>query len=302
MIRFRIITGLCLIFINAQVLFSQPKLLFALEPNNVEQATFVKRNGIQDVIVVYQQYIITSNELDETKLRRNINRLIPDKNFTGYVVLNWEGPGYSALINNQVDNPQRFQKYLAQFIRSVDIVKEMRPNVKISYFDIPQRKADRRTVEQWYRFANGLKPLLEKLDFFSPNLYSSYLENEEKKDNLENINKHLSFALEFGKKFNKPVYPFMWHRIQPSGTKHRYANIPTNQFSKEVKYALNLKNDDEKIAGIIWWQSEQYDTYRHARQNQIGYKNADVRVIRDTKETQSNFFQRYYDSIKAYIK
>ena len=300
--KFKIVTSLCLIFINAQLLFGQSKLLFTLEPDNKEQVSFVKQNGIQEVIVVYQQYFVTSNELDEGKLRKSINRLVPNENFKGYLVLNWEGPGYSALINNQVDNPSRFKKYLAQFVRSVDIVKEMRPNLKVSYFDFPQRKAARRTIEQWYRFTNGLKPLMSKLDFLSPNLYPNYLETKEKRNNLEKIKSQLSFALEFGKKYNKPVFPFIWHRIDPNNVKFKYSLLPTSQFSKEVKYILNLTKDGNKVAGIVWWQAEQYDILRKARQNQNRYKSANVGFIKDTKETQRDFFQRYYDSIKGYIK
>jgi len=300
--KIKIITSLCLIFINTQVLLAQSKLLFTLESDNIEQTLFVKRNSIENVIVVYQQYFVTSNELDETKLRKTINRLVPNSKFNGYLVLNWEGSAYSALINNQADNPSRFQKYLTQFIKSVDIVREMRPNVKIGYFDFPQRKADRRTVEQWYRFANGLGPLLTKLDFFSPNLYSKYLESKQKKDNLRQIKAQLSFALEFGKKYNKPVFPFVWHRIDPKNTKYKYQAMPTSQFSKEIKYILNLTKDGEKVAGIVWWQSEQYDIYRNARQTQNGYKGVDVNLIKGTKEAQKDFFQRYYDSIKSYVK
>lgn len=280
---------------------AQQRLLFALERESKDQIHFVNKNNIDAAVLIYQQYFVTNNELDEIKLRKNIDKLVSRKDFSGYVILNWEGFGYSALVNSQSDNNVRFSKYLKQFIKSIDIVKEMRPNVKISYFDFPQRRVDKRTLKQWYRFADGLLPLFNKLDFFSPCLYSNYLDSKEREGNLSRIDINLSFALEYGKLLNKPVYPFMWHRINPSGSKYRYALIPEKQFAKEISYVLDFKKDDEKVAGIIWWQSEQYDIDRAIR---LSKSKLSVRqdIVKDTKSNQLDFFQRYYNKIKVLFK
>lgn len=275
-------------------LYSQKNnILFALERGSSDQNAFVKENNIKTIVIIYQQFFVKNNELDINALESSIKYLIPDEKYAGFAVLDWEGIGWKALINTQNSQPLKFKFYLNQFIMAIEKAKELRPYAKWSYFDLPTRKITKNMFsdKKMLGITNNLIPLLSKLDFLAPELYTQDLGNH-KDVNYKNFTHNLTFALEFGTKLNKPVYPFVWHRISPANPKKKYTLISTSQFSSDIDFIRSISFGGKRIDGIIWWQSEYSDKSIREKANKKIYKN-----IPGSKLLPKDFFYTYYQLI-----
>lgn len=274
------------------------KLFFCAEFKNSWQKKFVEDNEIANLNIIYQSEIAPNEVLDEKILIEALNRKFPDKNKKDYGIINWEGTTEIDL--NRQEDPAKFKISLNKFVNALKTIKKLRPNVKWSIYGFP-------TCEFWtpgyfWEKRNyNLAEIYKNVDFLAPSLYLFYPEEELKSTFTENyIQRNVKLALKIGKKYNKEVYPFIWHRFHPSNQKYGMQTIPLDYFrEKYIKLILTQKYQGKTVKGLIWWQADGYyskntDSYVKLKEEYKNVTNIELHNV--------NLFQSYYDSIKNLVK
>ena len=277
--------------------FSQSKkLFFALETDNAVEKKFIKENKISSLTILYQGEFVSQDTLNEKLLVKSINSKFPDKNSKEYAVLDWEGKQYDALFK---DDENASNIALNMFVKAVKIAKKERPNMKWSFYGIPDREFWAPGY-LWEQKNLKLSELFKNLDFIAPSVYLFYTQDEIKSYLTENyITRNVGLAIKIGKKYNKEVYPFIWHRFHPSNQNYGMALIPTDFFSAYIKNIYTTKIEGNSINGIIWWHAESYFSKNMKDQPRLQkeYKGA-----KDYESYNYNNFKKYLKLIKPYFK
>ncbi|WP_286727585.1 MULTISPECIES: hypothetical protein [Sphingobacterium] len=274
--------------------FCQAQKLLFLQDNVKGQMDFVKKNRLEVYKLINQSQFVTNDQLDEEKLRKEVIRRFPNTSSSGYAVLDWEGKAMDALISQKDEGT--FKMYIGEFVRALKIAKKLRPNVKWGFYALPYRQYW--NINDTFRNKNyRLVEILKNQDFIEPSLYTFYPEAVSRKSNSEYIHKNISLALELGRKYNKPVYAFIWHRVHPSNKKYSEEQIPLSVFEEEIAQMLSSYNG-YKISGLMWWHSENYSCLNRSKSRVYAKEYED---ISDANSYQRAIFQRYFDSIKKYL-
>ncbi|WP_345992299.1 hypothetical protein AAEU33_09555 [Chryseobacterium sp. Chry.R1] len=211
---------------------------------------FINENNLPTVDFVYQNTFVTNNKYDEAKLIKTITKMYPDKDQRGMAVLDWEGVMYDNLIKgSDVSNASR-----VQFEQAIKKAKDLRPNVKWSFYGLPTRNFW--SPDQNWKSKNlDLSSLISNFDFIAPSVYIFYPLTEVKAD-VQNkyIDSNIQLAKQIGQKIGKPVYPIVNQRYHPSSKAYSNQLVPKDLFSYYISRIAS-----NQIDTIIWWQSEEYN-------------------------------------------
>ena len=285
-------------FLSVFYCYGQKKMLFAEAYNSKDQAQFVKENKLEVAIIIYQQSFVKNNMVDENMLRSIIKKLIPDDAFSGYVVFDWEGTALAPFYNKKTGSRYNafLNHYSTEFLKTLKIARSLRPNAQYSFYKIPGPSYKNPDIES---VTANVMPVLKQLDFLCPSIYAKKLVDKENISNNYYYEENIKFALKIAKKINKPVFPFMWHRISPGGAKFPNAIIPIAQFKQEIHDVLSYSYQGVSCSGIIWWNGEQNDYSLRKKQ---GVKGARLTNVDGTNLTQKDFFQSYYNEISKLFR
>lgn len=253
------------------VLFSQ-KLMLSIDDKSESIINFQKQYNIGDVKIIYGKdiYPHVYNKVNETTLKRAIIKAFPDVNSTGYGVLDWEGKAFHTLIYKDSKNKE-FKNTIAQFVKALQIAKQMRPNVKWGFFNLPFRRLLFNSDSKWMTQNNHVHDLLVNIDIFYPVFYPRTL-NDRLDVGFLNLLKRLNI------KYEKEVVAFIWHRVE--GSENRYSKINKTDFVNNAKILL----DDANVSKVVWWSQ---DTYF--------YRNKNKTFLNEAKSW--NDFQKNYENL-----
>lgn len=275
---------------------AQSARLFFSQEDNPGQRKFVEDNNIKTYDIVYQQFFTTADTLDQQRLINRIRSRYPDKNASGYLVLDWEGKAMEYLTKQ--DDQEMFDFYIDQYVKAIRLVKQERPRLKVGYYALPYRQywgIDETFEQKNYR----LLPILREQDFIAPSLYVFYPYERSKASNKRYIDKNVSLSLKIADELGIPVYPFINHRIHPSNREHAGDRISNELFRETIYDIMAVDYHGTRSSGIFWWHVE-YFSYRNranSKQRTREYEN-----VKDPDEYQRKMFQSYYDSIKDIVK
>jgi hypothetical protein len=276
-------------------LYSKPtqKLLFCSE--NGIQDNFINRNNLQKNYVIYQNFFIPdgSSSFSKVLMKKSLDRIIPDKNQSGYAALDWEGIPYNILHGTQKVSEQEYNAVLNAFIATIRYAKQLRPNIKWSFFGIPTKLYLPYQVgnEQW---ATNLMPLLRNLDFFDPCLYlQNANETLSETDTKYYAASYLHYSLELAVKMNKPIFPFVWNRFSDNSM------ISYTKFSETVKAILNMQYQNQKVNGVIWWNCE---PYLFVNKKNSAIISEEYKSVTAPSKYQIELLQKYLNAINPLFK
>ena len=284
------------IFLTFGKLYSQAnqKLLFCSE--NGYQDLFVRKNNLQRIYIIYQGFFVLNGSSDFSKdlMKKSLDRIIPDKFQTGYATLDWEGVPYNILHGAKQVPKQVYNEVLNKFIATILYAKELRPNIRWSFYGMPTipYMEYEEGNEEW---AANLMPLLRNLDFFDPSLY---LLNDRETFSETNTNfsssSYLHYSLELAVIMNKPIFPFIWHRYSSNG-----ALMSKELFRETMKDILSMQYQNRKVNGVVWWNCEPYlfDNKKDSKIISEEYKN-----VVDPAKYQIDLLQNYLNYIEPLIK
>jgi hypothetical protein len=272
------------------------KLYFCVEDNNLVsnsplQLRFVKANNLSNVVILYQDDFVTHNVKADFKmdlLRKSIAKKIPNKEQTGLAILDWEGRKPRILYGGIQTTEDEYNRILNEFISAIKEAKAQRPNMQWSFYGMPVRVGGSPSYDVWRSRILRMMPLFQNCDFISPSLYS-FIRNDTSKY-LADVNQHLKLSLEIGKKLNKPVMPFIWHRYQTNSSL-----VPINEFNNHIQQILNYTYQGSKVNGLIWWNSEGFLNIRKQKYPKVAQE---YRIAQNADDYQKNVFDEYYNGIK----
>ncbi len=187
-----------------------------------------------------------------TSLEQGINKVVKDVDYNGYILLDIENKIYQELKSETIYH-KNYHKNINAFVEMVEMVKALRPNAKVGVYGFPfnfnyQAQKKNNDFEK-------LKPLLKTVDFFAPQIYVYYTENEKSDDFLDKyINDNLSLYFDYASKINKKVYPFIWYKIHPYNKKYGGEVMSNKQYWNYLNNIKNFRYKGKKVEKIIYWE------------------------------------------------
>lgn len=251
---------------------------------NKSQEKFVDRYNVKRIQFIYQVDFAPGDRFDPQLLRKSINRIIPDPNAKGMVVLNWEGRAFKAFRDVNAKR-EVVDKYVEEFVEVLRIAKRMRPNIKWGYFGFPFQSLDGKNSNNISLFNKRLNPILKHSDFLCPGFYIT------RDTDLNNFKTNVIEILKYAKKFNKPVHATIWHRIHR--TSHK--TIPLTQFKEFVRVLKVSENHGHRVEKLFWWHEE---NHRYKKQNK---SRLTARAVKSLEKQQLEMFSNYYKAISDYV-
>lgn len=279
------------IFIDAQ---RKQQIFFCSEIHNPIQQEFVKKNKAKNFYIFYQDYIIDRDlNLDKDKFKAEVDKQIPDPKMSGYATLDVEAESLLILLKEKKVSVNEYNRILNNHIGMIRYAKSLRPNVKWSFYGYNLTSYPYVTEGHENDVTVGTYPLLKELDFLAPSMYLQDKKTSESIDKIKTfVSSNLTLSLKLGKKFNKPVYPFVWNRYH--NVEEENTLIDPVDFQWYVSQLLNFTFEKRKVDGIIFWNAESY-TYELNKNINVRkeYKN-----IKDINKYQTEVLQKYWNTIK----
>ncbi len=258
---------------------------------------YLKSNGFTTNARIMGHPVIygsgSSSRANLTSVREWLAAEFPTSTSTGYLIISWETGPYPVMQKYSATSSE-FKAAESEVLRLLNEVKRFRPNVKVSMYMMPYRfwLQNQNTS---YNGTGKFDNIFAKVDFIAPSYYILQADEEVGHDrNLQYIRENLQVALTYGKRFNKPVIPFMWHKIHPN-LSDRYAGeiIQKEVFAKYIDYIANYSYNNYKAAGV-WW----YDGLSGQLKDLSGIKNCLAGTVYD-KATYDAMIVDYAQRIKS---
>jgi len=226
--------------------------------NSTTEAYLAANGYTTDARIMDQSAIVYADNKTRVNLesvRAWLIKSFPNTSSSNYLILNWETGPYVAMRNYPVTD-SRFKAAESEFLKLINEVKKLRPNLRISVYQMPFRFWYANQNEA-YNAQSKFDNIFSKIDFIAPSYYIMYADEEVGYErNLQYIKENLNVALTLGKKFNKPVIPFMWHKIHPTvSTKYEGEIMQKEAFSRYIKYISNYSYNNYKAAGVWWYDN-----------------------------------------------
>jgi len=236
------------------------KVYYSLGGLAPEMRNMLYNEGFSKLVLINQRNIDGRKEgvLDVEILKKAVLRTMPDPKSTKMVVLDWEGSVMDAIIGGKKKDPAAFAKATALYRRAYEIVKEMRPNTTVGFYGFPIRNYHKRN-DSWREKNRELDSFFGEFDALFPSIYDFYTggskSNRWQRD-IDYARENTEEAIGMGKRINKPVFPFVWHRYHPSNKKKGKELIPKEEFSAHLAAIVEAQAGVKKIDGLVWWGSE----------------------------------------------
>lgn len=281
------------------------KILFSVMPQDKIHNQFVKNNGIDSVIIFYQNEFTEIGGLnyDRKLLAENIKKRIPNEKQTGYAALDWEGEAINIIYGYKSVPQSTFTEMRNRFIEAIKIAKSLRPNMKWSYYNVPPINYGKVTAHHSSVVRGNLKPLLKEVDYLAPSLY--ILNNPSEKNpqfTYDYAASNTIFALQLAQELKKEVFPFIWHRYSDHSVESSGNLVGTVFFDKFISSILTANYNGKSVNGVIWWECEDYII-----NNTRLYPNLKIGLVRNPSLIQRNTYKvnvynQYLPIIKKNLK
>lgn len=232
----------------------QQRLYFCIEDGSEQQRLFVNELKLDTAIIFYEREVASQGGriLNENKFREAINKKIPNRTQEGIAVIDWEQNDF--LLGNHGKYNQSVM--VSEVSKALSIAKKLRPNIKWGLYNIPLNGININSTANNSTLVN----LLQQCDFIAP---SAYIIKGNYKKEIQRVERKLSRALMIGQAIEKPVIPFVWHRVHPNNVKHGLKLVSPDSFHLYMRAVLNVEFGRKKVDAVIWWHSENYYKKRH---------------------------------------
>lgn len=217
-------------------------------------------SSVKNYDFIGHAYIDKTNSgvIDYNLLKQRIEVLYPEQDASTTLVLNLENKIYANLKSK---NKNLRQKSVAQFVKLVKFVKELRPNLKVGVYGVPfrfnydfQKKANH---------LGDLRPLFKTVDFLAPDLYVSFGKTEQSEQNfIRVVKENLDLYVSAAKLENKPIKVFVWYKIHPYNKKFGGTNVDSERMDVLISTIREKQKEYRKLDGVLWWDSWQTNNQR----------------------------------------
>lgn len=275
------------------------KLFFESEYANKIKTKIFNETKMDSMIFIYQGEFVKGQSLvfDRKLMEETINKRIPNKNQTGYAVLDWEGEATHILYGFKKVSDAKYVAVRMNYIASIKYAKKLRPNMKWAFYNFPflnyvQKGELSEGYDDFVR--KKIMPILNTVDFFTPSLYILKDERTLESDNLtfSYAKSNTEYAIKLGKELKKPVYPVIWNRYLSQNRNSALIELP--YFEKFVKTIIDTQYNGKEIDGIIWWNCEDY-VFNH--KSELKSTAIEYSKVKDKDKHINAIFHTYYERI-----
>ncbi len=263
-----------MLIVGSSLSISGQKLYMAMENLPAAAKRFQQDNHITSIPILYASDFDPEDDgvYDEALLRTSIGKKIPDKNYQGIAVIDWEDPLIGVL--EKADSASNeFRTAMSKYKALLQLCKMQRPNAKWGYYGMPFTSYwDSTRVEMANR---KIIALLQEVDVLLPSLYSYYPNNTPQTNNYAYVAANTRNTAQLAKALNKPFDIFIWHRYHPSNQEFGMKTIPQAEFKNWIQVMIAACKPVSLMEGIIWWGADDY-YYRTGNKNlagEVGTKN-----------------------------
>ncbi len=192
---------------------------------------------IGSVRIIYHHEVDPDNDgqVNYDVLRQAIVKKIPNRNETGFCILDWEGPQFEYLKFGAID-VDSMNAIVRKFHAMLSYAEKMRPKAKWGIYDMPVSTYWVKQDSLWPKRAAIIQSLVSRCAVLAPCLYDYYQTGSYSwMDDEAYIKMTIERSLQMAEGTNKVVLPFVWHRYHKSTTwKGKHIN------------------------GLVWWQEDLY--------------------------------------------
>ncbi|WP_347158201.1 hypothetical protein [Pontibacter chitinilyticus] len=224
-----------------------PKSLAYFDKKDIEVTNFLAENAISQDNNPYK--------VDVAKVQKAVTRMFPNKDSGGKLLIDWEKRGVFKALRDYPVTDSKYKIAEAEWQKLIGLIRKMRPRVEIGIYGIPFRAWPSWTVEK-YNPDKKYDSFLSLVDFLAPSLYLAFADEEVGRErNLQYIRDNLDVALDYGKRLQKPVYPFFWHRIHDYNKTYGYELMQIDVFAQYIKFISSYSYKGYKASGVYWWEA-----------------------------------------------
>ncbi|MGN6605326.1 MAG: hypothetical protein ACTHK8_22965 [Ginsengibacter sp.] len=190
--------------------------------------------------------------IDSSNIVRYMKLFYPDTLSSGTCVIDWEDSTFYNLRHDESSLP--FNAAIDSIAKVLKIMKQTRPCVKVGVFDLPFEVYY--PTADVYNKGNKFDRLFEYCDFIAPEIFIEFPDKEiGHRRNIAFIQHNLDVALQFGRRLNKPVIPFIWELIHPSNRKYGGMLIPRDEYESYAEFMMHYSYYGTHIKGFFLWTS-----------------------------------------------
>jgi hypothetical protein len=189
-------------------------------------------------IVQLNQPEKVSDTFDATRVRETMQRI---RGLDGVVFLDYEvWPLRDAA-------PEKIASNIIKFNQVLEIAREIAPSATVGYYGLmPCREYwglvehNEQKIAQWKECNRQGERIAEHVDVIFPSLYTFY-------DNQVAWDAYAKGMIEEARRYNKPVYVFLWPEFHVSNILLRGTNIPAKFWRHQLEFCRALAD------GIVIW-------------------------------------------------
>lgn len=265
---------------------NKPKVFHVTDIKSSKLDIYIKNNNVIKIqYLVDGKYLGNKNDFNFSKseLMKELERIFPNPNSTGYAYLDIEDPYMDMLLNDNVRS-KNFQKAQKLYLDVLSYAKRHRPNVKWGYYGIPFTTYWGRNIE-FYSKNNKISSILKAVDVYFPSLYIFYNNLNFTLENSGYLQDNVKEAIKLSNKYNKEVIPFVMSRYHPSNRSKRFEHIESSDFSKYISLILESQETGKIVNGIALWNVDNYF-----------YSINEAAIARDFKKSKAKNFNSFYEN------
>lgn len=267
-------------------------LTFYVLDSRYDEATKAFFNSKENIepYVYLGEYTIDpkkTGKFEESNIVEAVHNYIPDPASNSIVSLNIESKIYKDLRDNKAGSKDAINA-ADEFIRIVQIIKRERPNVQVGIYGIPFRfyYASQKGVNDLAKF----EQLFQAVDYISPSLYMMYPNKQiGANKNKAYIESNLTYSLELGARFGKPVVPWVWHIIHPSNKEYGGNLIEKAEFNDYMNLIATTAYNNSKASGVMVWEPSDASFNEYMRRSSITQQS-----LRSVAKPDKNSLIKYY--------
>ena len=188
----------------------------------------------------------SADTVDEAQVRATLQVL---QGYTGVVYLDYEQWAISQIPAPQIaDN-------IKKLVRVAQIAHQAIPSARIGYYGLlpcfdywSLVKNDQKQIKLWQDCNVRLDPISDQVDVIFPSLYTFY-------NDPQGWDIFAAAQLQAARRYNKPVYAFLWPEFHVSNRLLKGKNVPGNFWRHQLEFCRARAD-----GVVIWggWQ-EQWD-------------------------------------------
>ncbi|WP_433863471.1 hypothetical protein [Sphingobacterium thalpophilum] len=231
-----------------------------------------KDKRFQKVFIAYGYTIDPRgrNEINIDSFKEYILQAFPKSNDAGILCIDLENKIYTKIRDSNL-NSKEFKQAKNNFLTLLDVVKKIRPNVKVGFYGIPYKMRSNSQLN--FNSESRIDEIIKKSDIIFPTLYLNY-SNDQFGGSMRNRNflkLNLEYALSLGVRYNKKVIPFSWYMIHPSNNSYGAQIMSSKDWKSYLEQIKKIAYRGKSIDGVVYWEpnKKNFSTYKNKRYNTL---------------------------------